>query len=458
MIPRFALSLVALVLFVSDAATAQGIVRGGKRQSISPGLERPSGLDLPLDLVSQGEEQTSLNQMGTALEVVGNYLFVSAPGDGDGRVDIWYRGPNGYLLIQQLFVPASIAGDNQFGKSLAADGGVLVVGTRTGNNAGRAVVHRRAPNGLYYYESVVAPSNGNVGFSGFADRLAVLEDELLAVSSRGELAVHVFEADGNGRFPSLSTRILNPVNTGTTPSLSWMTSFGSTVGLHRAPSGLVSVLIGMQDACFYQRTQMQAPDEVTPDPFGATAARTGGIAVVRKAGSSWLLQQRLIPEYSKTKDFGFEVEVEGSHEAVGAIYSNVFSNGFNAGTASAYRWNGSTFELVSTVWPSTPSQNSLFGYCLEIRDGHLLVGQPQHWGGPQGLVEVFRITNDDLVAVDLITAPDGNGAQNQSSLGDSFGRAITSNDRGEVLIGAPFSAPNMGSTPQYAGGALYLYQ
>ena len=47
-----------------------------------------------------------------AMAAVGNYLFVSAPGDGDGRVDIWYRGPNGYLLIQQLFVPASIAGGN----------------------------------------------------------------------------------------------------------------------------------------------------------------------------------------------------------------------------------------------------------------------------------------------------------------------------------------------------------
>ena len=174
-----------------------------------------------------------------------------------------------------------------------------------------------------------------------------------------------------------------------------MTGFGSNVGLHRSARGLVSIIVGMHDACFYQRTRIQAPDEVTPDPFGATAARTGGVVVLQKRGGSWRLDQRLVPDWSKMKDFGLEVNVAGPYVAVGAIYSRVNSRGLDAGTASVYRWNGSEFALVKTIWPSVPFQNGCFGFSVELCGNYLLVGEPQHWGGLQGLVQVFRITTDD---------------------------------------------------------------
>jgi hypothetical protein len=270
--------------------------------------------------------------------------------------------------------------------------------------------------------------------------------------------VHVFEADASGGFPGVSTQVLTQVNTGTTPDMSWITGFGSTVELHRTASGLVSLLVGMHDACFYQLTQTQAPDELTPDEHGWTAARTGGVAVLRKTSGSWQVEQRLIPDWSMMKDFGFEVDAEGPYVAVGAIYSRVFSNGLHAGTASAYRWNGAEFELVETIWPAHPHEEGWFGYSLEIFEDHLLVGQPHLWGGPQGLVEVFRIAANDLVRVDLLSAPDGNAARTSTSLGDSFGREIVCNSRGEVLVAAPFSEPSSGTPPLYAGGALYVFR
>lgn len=449
----------ALVLVGSALAAPQLDHETGIDRFAMPPTGPPAGVQLPLDLVALGEDPAELHQFGTAMEVVGNYLFIGTPGDGNGRVDVLYRAPYGYVFVQRLFMPGSIAGqDAQFGRSLAADGGVLVVGTVSGDHAGRAVVFRRWVNGLYYYERVIAPSTGSVPFSAFGERLAVLEGELIAASAKGELAVHVFEADAAGLFPGTSTRVLNPVNTGTTPNLSWMSGFGSAVGVHRASTGEVSLLVGMQDACFYQHTQEQAPDEVTQDPTGATAARTGGVAVLRRSGSSWVLDQRLVPEWSKIKDFGFEIDVDGPHVAVGAIYSRLFSNQLDAGSASVYRREAGDFQLVKTASPVLPVQNGWFGYALELRDGHLFVGQPHLWGGPQGLVEVFRITTDDLVRVELLWAPDGNPAANPGSLGDCFGREIVCNDYGEVLVAAPFSAPNAGTPPQYGGGALYLFQ
>jgi hypothetical protein len=449
MILRFSFVLVAAVGWISPRIEAA---------PLAPQGAPPSGLALPLQLVFSGEDPGANNQMGAAMEVAGNYLFIAAPGDGGGRVDVWYRGPLGYFFVQRLSVPAPLASkDDQFGRSLAADGDVLVVGARSSNNSGHAFVFRRLGNGLYSLEGLLAPSSGPMANSLFAERLAVLEDELVAVSARGQVAVHVFEADSNGRFPTFSTRILDQVSTGTTPTASWMTGFGSTVGLHRSPTGLVSLLVGMQDACFYQRTQQQAPDEVTPDPTGATAARTGGVAVLRKSGGAWWLDQRLVPDWSKMKDFGFEVDVDGPHVAVGAIYSRVNSKGFDAGTASVYTWDGSGFALVKTIWPSYPFQNGWFGHSVELRGDYLLVGQPQLWGGLQGLVEVFQITANDLLRVGLLLAPDGNPAKSQSSLGDSFGREIVSNSWGEVIVAAPFSAPGSGSS-LYGGGALYLYR
>lgn len=449
----------ALGLISPGTEAAQPVLGDTQQQAVAQQSELSSGLALPLQLVAFAEDPGQLNQVGTAMEVVGNYLFVGAPGDGDGRVDVLYRVPNGYIFVQRLLIPPQLAAtDNQFGRSLAADGAVLVVGTRTSNDSGRAVVFRRAPNFLYYPEAILEPSSGHTSYSLFAERLSVIEDELIAVSARGELAVHVFEASANGQFPSTSTRILTPVNTGTTPAMSWMTGFGSTVGLHRTSTGLVSILVGMQDACFYQRSKMQAPDEVAPDPSGATAARTGGVAVLRKTGGAWRLEQRLVPDWSKMKDFGFELNVDGSHVAVGAIYSRIFSNGLDAGSASVYRWNGSEFALVKTIWPSLPYLNGWFGCSVELSGNHLLVGQPHHWGGPQGLVEVFQITADDLIRVDLLKAPDGNPAASPSSLGDSFGREIVCNPYGEVIVAAPFSAPASGTPAQYGGGALYLYR
>ena len=454
MILRTWFVLVAAIGWISSAVEAAQ----STPQPLAPSGEQPSGLALPLQLLFSGEDPKALSQMGAAMEVAGNYLFVGAPGDGTGRVDVWYRGPSGYFFVQRLLLPSQLAPqDNQFGRSLAADGAVLVVGARTSNNSGHAFVFRRLANGLYFPEGLLAPSNGPLSNSVFAERLAVIENELIAVSARGELAVHLFEADATGRFPSFSTRILNQVNTGTTPAMSWMTSFGSTVGLHRSATGLVSILVGMQDACFYQRTQQQAPDEVTPNPTGETAARTGGVAVLQESGGSWWLDQRLIPDWSKMKDFGFDVDVDGAHVAVGALYSKVNSKGFEAGTATVYTWNGSDFVLVKTIWPSFPFQNGWFGCSVELRGDYLLVGQPQLWGGLQGLVEVFRITANDLVRVDLLIAPDGNPAASASTLGDCFGREIVSNSYGEVIVAAPFSALGAGGT-QYGGGALYLYR
>jgi hypothetical protein len=305
---------------------------------------------------------------------------------------------------------------------------------------------------------LLQPANGGVAWGSFGEHLAVLEDELVAVSAGGEGTVHLFEANASGQFASTSSRILTQVNTGTVPDLSWSTGFGCMVGLQRTAGGAVSVLVGMRDACFYQDTQAQAPDESTPNAYGTTAARTGGVAVVRKTGGAWRLAQRLIPDWSKIQDFGFEVSVDGPRVAVGALYSRVHSSNLDAGTASVYEWNGSAFALVKTIWPSFPFQNGWFGYSIDLCGNHLLVGQPQHWGGVRGLVEVFRITADDLIPVGLLVAPDGNGAADPSSLGDSFGREIVCNAWGEVVVAAPFSAPDGGAPPQYAGGQIYLFR
>ena len=150
--------------------------------------------------------------------------------------------------------------------------------------------------------------------------------------------------------------------------------------------------------------------------------------------------------------------VDGPYVAVGAIYSKVFSNGLEAGSASVYRWNGFQFALVKTIAPAVPIQNGWFGYSVELRDDHLLVGQPHLWGGPQGLVQVFRITANDVLPVALLIAPDGNPAASSSSLGDCFGREIVSNSYGEVIIAAPFSAPGSWTSSQYGGGAVYVYR
>ena len=103
MIHRFSFVLVAATgLISSEIQAAQDKQPGSVGQAVVEQSDALSSVGLPLELVAFCEDPQELDQMGVAMETVGDYLFVGAPGDGDGRVDVWYRGPHGYAFVQRL--------------------------------------------------------------------------------------------------------------------------------------------------------------------------------------------------------------------------------------------------------------------------------------------------------------------------------------------------------------------
>jgi hypothetical protein len=111
------------------------------------------------------------------------------------------------------------------------------------------------------------------------------------------------------------------------------------------------------------------------------ATDAGRVTVYRRpsSGPTWGAPEGIMPPPSPQAGdaLGFSVAIEGDVLAVGAPFHA--EGGFASGVVYLYLRNSSspaTWEYVATLQPSMPVDDSHFGYSLDLRDGHLIVGAP----------------------------------------------------------------------------------
>jgi len=155
-------------------------------------------------------------------------------------------------------------------------------------------------------------------------------------------------------------------------------------------------------ATWAQEAKLLPPDPAELDEFGVSVSVYGDVAVVgsfrdddlgnssgsayvfRKSGTSWSLEQKLLASDGASSDFfGISVSVSGDVIAIGAHGDNN-NNGFNAGSAYIFRWNGTEWmEEQKLLSPEASGGNEL-GYSVSLSGDIVAVS------ALYGPVDVFR--------------------------------------------------------------------
>ena len=325
-------------------------VNFGRSVLATVALAAAAGLAPHPDLAAQG--------YGGNLAVSGGQVLVSEPGGGPlpGVVYVYGAGSDGWTETARLALTEVGDPPDAFGRALAADGGLVLVGA-PGWNGGRGAVV------LYRYDSAagwtdvgrLAPETLGED-AGFGSAVAV-DGDVAVVSAPGEGdgagAVYVFTRTGNGW--SAGTRF-QPAEAGS--------GFGNRVAV-----GGTSVLVGT------------APRRDVPAEIHALRLNraTGGL--------EHLGQLQPGGELGDESGFGASLLIRGSLALVAAPAAN------GTGAVALFERDEETggWNPAGMLRPFDAEQPSGFGSALAFDGDDLWVGAPAANGRNGG---IYRFTGD----------------------------------------------------------------
>ncbi len=276
-------------------AVVTALLVGGKPAEAQTTCSATSGIRVG---PSDGE---SLDQLGTSVALSGSTAFLGTPGRVNpdpslpaftttGTVYVARRIGSSWNIAQQMFAPDG-ANLDKFGKAVALDGTWGIVG---------------------------APG-----------------DDASAGSA------YLYQSNADGSVWSYRQKLLSPTRTA-------YEYFGQSVAISGS-----TIVVGA---------------------YG-NGAYTGKAYVYRWNGSTWTWVQTLTAPGAATYDFfGYSVAVSGNVILVGAYGDDVI--GTNSGSVYAYRYNGSTWGYSQTFWPSTVASGDSFGGSCALDGGLAVIGAP----------------------------------------------------------------------------------
>lgn len=232
-------------------------------------------------------------RFGDAVALAGEFALVGAPrADGLAGAVYAYRLVNGVWQQAQKLVPAAGAAGDQFGRVLAADAEVALVGApfddQRGTNAGAAYVFVAA-DGVWSQAAKLTAADAaandqfgrSVALRGAAAVVGAPEDDDGA-SNAG--AAYVFRFDGAAWNEEFKLRAYDPRTSG---------RFGEGVGVEGdvllvgaagdAPKGANSgsaYVFVRRGAAWRAAAKLSASDGAAGDAFGNPLALSGGVALV----------------------------------------------------------------------------------------------------------------------------------------------------------------------------------
>jgi len=245
-------------------------------------------------------------------------------------------------LLHTLADPgASPQPSSQFGKAVAADGGLLVVGSPLADledktDAGCAYVFSSSTGALLATLRNPAPSD-----SDYFGAAVAISGTKVVVGAVGEDT----GADNAGIayvFDAVTGTLLRTLNN---PDPQYSDYFGNSVGI----SGNV-VAVGAYG-----------------DDAGASGA---GAAYVLDATTGAVLQTLTHPTPVESLCFGYSVAISGTTVVVGAYLDD--TSAIDAG--SAYVFDSATGSLVRTLNNPTPAASDWFGYSVAISGSIVVIG------------------------------------------------------------------------------------
>jgi FG-GAP repeat len=313
---------------------------------------------------------------------------------------------NGNISEYNPVAPDDGAVGDWFGSTAAIDGNNAIIGARNddvgaNSNQGSVYFYRHNGSNWVLLQKVIDP----VGIAG--------EQFGYSVSINGNWAV--VGAPGGGAIAGSAS--IYQYNGSSWIFMQKITDATSVVGDKFGSGVSISgnyVIVGAEN-----------------DDVGANADQ-GSACIFRYnvTTSNWLLMQKITDATgSATAEFGVSVSIDGVYAIVGAWFETVGING-NQGTASIYRYNGSSWVLMNKLIDAAGGTNYLFGGNVSISGNYAVISATGDDvpSGNQGSASVYFYNGSNWVFMQKLN--DANGSSS-----DTFGSSVSISDN-YIIIGA----------------------
>jgi len=342
---------------------------------------------------------------GSTVAIDGDVAVVGARdqdarGPDSGAVHVFHF--NGEVWSEQQVLLASDAAEgDKFGRWVAVNGDVIVVGAHhdddAGTSSGAAYVYRHDGNTWMEEQKLVA-SDAQAG-AEFGCAVSVCREWIVVGAQRDDQggesagAAYVFRHDGI-RWTEAEKLVAGDASP--------MGGFGNALSL----SG-DAVLIGAS---------------------AATSAEPGSAYVYRFDGASWNEERLEASDLEDGDQFGCSVNLDGDLAVVGASRKDSGA-GVDSGVAYVFRFDGTSWVEEQRLSASDGQPYDRFGRSEAVDGDLLLVGArgDDDRGESAGAAYVFHHDGGEWREVEKLTAADGEA-------GDEFGRVALAGSN--ALIGA----------------------
>lgn len=337
----------------------------------------------------------SVDIFGYAVAISGNHAIVGSPGDdGPGGVDqgsvsIYHFNGTTWVLLQKI-TDATGAADDYFGVSVSISGNYAIVGSYrddVGSNANQGSINIYQFNGTNWVlmqkiTDATGAANDLFGVSvsifGNYTIVGAATDDFGAVADQGSASIYQF----NGTNWVLMQKFFDA--TGASND-----QFGTSVAIS-ADYAIVGA----------------------PRDNGPTFADEGSASFYQLISNNWVLMEKI--NYTVGSGglnfFGNSVSLSGNYAFVGASGDNVGGNN-GQGSASIYRWNGSSWVLIQKLTDAKGGVGVNFGVSVCVSDNYAMIGTSNYSGIAgvgQGSVSIYQKVGSAWGKLQYLTDPAAN--------------------------------------------------
>lgn len=402
-----------------QTCAADGLCRRG-------GADGPPGTDAPCAPGSRIAEPEGIlhhdgpsagDNLGIALARSGPWLVLGMPSNpqvaaGAGAV-VLFELVGGTWTERETLVASDAAGGDNFGKSVALDGAVLVVGAPSGGDADQGAAYVFHESGGTWTEAAILESPTGVADDRFGTAVAIRGDHAAVGAPNegdGTGALYLFMRDADAW----------PANGDFVPS-DQTGEFGAALAMN---------------------TTTLAVGSPGDDDNGDTS---GSVFLLALDGSDWVSGGKVIASDGVEFDnFGFSVDLGADLLAVGAFQRQ------DRGAVYLYTQNGDDFVDEQILVGDDTAASDNLGHSVSVGPEMVVAGATadDDVANSAGSVTVFGRDGDGWTEGPKVTDPAGGEF-------DLFGYTVDL-DGIEILVGAPLAEEDPGAGPQNTGEVHYL--
>jgi len=341
------------------------------------------------------------------------------------------------------------------GKILTSDAAGNATWLATGN-AGFGVWGDCATNGNIGEYNPVAPDDGATGdwfgvtvaINGNNAIVGARYDDVGANSNQGSVCFYQY----NGSNWVLLQKVVDPAGVAS-ESFGLSVSINgnwAVVGASGATTGSASIY-QYNGSTWIFKQKITDPTGAIGDEFGSAVSITGNYIVVGAendqvganleqgsvsifryivSGGNWIFMQKITDATgSATANFGYTVSIDGIYAIVGARGEDIGVS-TDQGTASIYRYNGSSWVLMNKIVDANGAGGDRFGSCVSISGNYAVISASSDdvLFSQQGSASVYYYNGSNWVFMQKLSDPNG-------SANDIFGSSVSISGN-YIIIGA----------------------